>query len=142
MIDPTGLLITGVRDTPAVGALVAKRVRAGEADPGDARGPKEYQRFVVFARTGYTRIRRAPVQDIRLVARCYGLTYQDATALAAVVSDSLHEIGPRLATNGIGIYGSFDDGGLGAELDPDTKQPHEDFLVRIVAPTVRVMPIG
>jgi len=137
VIDPLGLVLTGIRDDAAVAALT-DRIRGGEPAEGDAQAPGHYQRFVVLVRVGHTRERRAPVQELRLAARCYGSTFADAAALAGAVSDAVHAVGPRLASSGIGIYGSFEDSGLGATKDPDTGQPHEDLLLRIVAPTVKV----
>ncbi len=137
MIDPLGLVLTEIRDDPGVAALT-DRIRGGEQAAGDGLGPGKYNRFVVLVRLGGTRERRAPVQEVRLAARCYGVTFQDAAALAGAVSDAVHAAGPRLASSGIGIYGSFEDSGLGATRDPDTDQPHEDLILRIVSPTVKV----
>ena len=142
MIDPFGTIVIEIREHPPVAALVEKRVRGGEPDPGDAQPAGSYKRFIVLESLGYTRLRRAPVQEVRLVARCYGVDFTDAAAVARAASDAIHAVGPRLRSSGVGIYGSFDDGGLGSDIDPDTKQPHEDFLIRVVAPTVRVVPIS
>jgi hypothetical protein len=133
MIDPLGLLLTEIRD-----GLTNIPVRGGEPAQGDAKGSGDYKKFVVLVRLGHSRWRRAPVQEVRIAARCYGETFQAAAELAGDVSDAIHAIGPRLADSGIGIYDSFDDTGLGATKDPDTAQPYEALIVRVVAPTVKV----
>lgn len=140
MIDPTGFLLTSIRDFPAVAALTT-RIRGGEPAAGDALGAGSYQRFVVLARLGGVRDKRAPVQEVRIVARCYGSTFADAAVLAGAVSDAIHNIGPRRNAAGVLIYRSYDDVGLGAEKDPDTGQPHEDLIVEVFAAT-QVVPIS
>jgi len=135
LADPTGRLITEIRDDPTVAALVAGRVRGGEPAPGDALGPGHYQAFVVLARLGHTRAPHAPTQGIRYVARCYGVTYQGATALAAAVSDAVHAKGHRISAGGVSIFGSFDDGGGGSDKDPDTGQPVEYVFIDVGALT-------
>jgi hypothetical protein len=134
MIDPTGFLLTSIRDNPAVQALTA-RVRGGEPAPGDALGSGSYQRFIVLSQLGRQREKRVPVQEVRYVAKCYGLTYQDADALAGVVSDAVHNIGPRISAAGVLIFQSFEDGGEGATKDPDTGQPMSAIVVSVVAAT-------
>jgi len=135
MIDPLGYLLTTIRDNPAVAALTT-RVRGGEPAPGDSTTP--CQRFVVLVRLGTQRDKRAPVQEVRIVARCYGVDFRDAATLAGAVSDAIHNIGPRTNPAGILIYRSYDDSGLGAEKDPDTGQPHEDLIVQMFAATQAV----
>jgi hypothetical protein len=135
MIDPTGFILTIIRDDPAVAALVAGRVRGGEPSKGDALGPGHFQRFVVLSRLGGLREKRLPVQEVRIAARCYGLTAQDAAALAGAVSDAIHAIGPRVSSGGVGIWVSFDDGDGGADRDPDTTQPLEHLIISVAAST-------
>jgi len=132
MIDPLGKLLTEIRDFPAVAALEAV-VRGGEFAPGDAAVP--FRRVVVLVRLGMTRDKRAPVQAVRIAVRCYGSTYQDAAALYGAVSDAIHNVGPRIGATGALIYRSFDDVGMGAGKDPDTGQPHEDWVIQLFAAT-------
>ena len=135
MIDPMGFLLTGIRDFPAVAALTS-RVRGGEPAPGDDAVP--FQRFVVLTRLGTQRNKRAPVQEVRIAAKCYGSTYQDAAVLYGAVSAAIHNVGPRINASGVLIYRSFDDIGMGAEKDPDTGQPHEDLIIELFAATQAV----
>ena len=140
LADPTGRIITEIRDDAAVAALTT-RVRPGEpagktaTDPGDARGPGQYIRFIVISRLGHARAKRAPIQEVRLLAKCYGSTRQDAAALAGAVSDAIHAKGHRISAAGVAIFGSFDDGGSGADADPVTGQPHEDLVIQVNAST-------
>lgn len=140
MIDPLGRLLTEIRDFPAVAALTT-RVRGGEPAPRDAEGPGSYQRFVVLVRLGTTRQKRAPVQEVRIGVRCYGLTFRDAAALYGAVSDAIHNVGPRIGATGVLIHRSYEDVGNGAEKDPDTDQPMESGVIVVYAAT-RALPIG
>lgn len=141
LVDPTGRILTEIRDDAAVIAFPCTRVRPGEpagktaTDPGDARGPGQYVRFIVLSRLGHARLKRAAIQEVRLLAKCYGLTKQDAAALAGVVSDAIHAKGHRISAGGVAIFGSFDDGGSGADTDPVTSQPHEDIVIQVNAST-------
>ena len=131
MIDPLGKLLTEIRNNPAVAALTT-RIRGGEPVSGDAAMP--YQRFVVLVRLGATREKRVPVQEVRVLVRCYGSTYQDAAALYGAVSDAIHNVGPRIG-GGVLIHRSYEDIGNGVEKDPDTGQPHEDGVISVFAAT-------
>jgi hypothetical protein len=146
LVDPTGFLLTSLRDDPGVVALNAP-VRGGEpagrvvkADgtvisEGDALGPGRYKRFIVLVRLGTTRRPHAPVQEVRYAARCYGATFQDAALMAGTVSAAIHDRGVRISPGGISILNSLDDGGEGAAKDPDTAQPYETVIVALGALT-------
>ena len=135
MIDPLGKLLTEIRSNSAVAALTT-RIRGGEPAPGDAQPSTGYLRFVVLTRLGNERHKRAGMQTLRIAARCYGTSFTDAAALAGVVSDAIHNIGPRRNASGVLIFRSYDDIGQGASKDPDTGQPHEDFVIEVFASTV------
>ena len=141
LVDPTGRLLIEIRDDAGMAALVSGRVRGGEPAVGDALGPGHYQRFVVLVRLARTRLPRAPIQEVRYAARCYGTTYQDAAALAGAVSDAVHARGHRITPAGLSIFGSFDDGGGGGLLDPDTSQPYEVVFISVGA-LDRVLPMA
>jgi hypothetical protein len=150
LTDPTGRILTDIRSDPAVAALTT-RVRCPEpmgrivtpagvvTDEGDARGPGHYIRFVVLTQLSRVRLRRAPIQEVQYVAKCYGLTSQDAQQLAAAVSDSLHAAGHRITGAGLSILGSFDEGDLGMTNDPDTGQPMAGILVSVGAITTPIV---
>ena len=139
LVDPLGVILTEIRDDPGVAALTT-RVRGGEPAPDDALGAGKYQRFVVLTSLGHARLKRAPIQEVRLLAKCYGTTYQDAQALAGTVSAAIHAIGPRVNARGVAIFNSFDDGGEGATKDPDTGQPYAAVVVQVNALT-ELLPI-
>ena len=138
MIDPLGFILTTIRDDATVAALTT-RIRGGEPAAGDALGPGHFLRFVVLVNIGRIREKRLPVQEVRIAARCYGLTHQDAAALAGAVSDAIHAKGPRVSTGDVGIWTSFDDGGGGGLLDPDTNQPYEVVVILVNAATVPIV---
>ena len=137
MIDPLGYILTTIRDDAGVATLTS-RVRGGEPAKGDALGAGSYQRFIVLVSLGYVRMKRLPVQEVRIAARCYGLTHQDAAALAGAVSDSIHAIGPRTSSGGVGLWTTFDDGGGGDLLDPDTQQPYAIVIILANAATAPI----
>ncbi len=134
MIDPLGFVLTTIRDDPAVYAISAGRWRGGEPAAGDALGPGSYQAFGVLTLLGRTRQTRVPVQEVRLLAKCYGATAQAAAAHAGAVSDAIHNRKARVNASGVLIWASFDDGGE-AGKDPDTGQPHSDVIVSVTAGT-------
>jgi len=149
--DPLGKLLTEIRSDAAVIAIAGAnptsspaRVRGFEPAPrtdsydGDAQGPGEYRAFVVLVNLGGVRWYRVPLQSPRFVARCYGRTPAEAAALAAAVSDSIHYQGPRVATNGLGIYSSFENSGGEQDKDPDTDQPFVPILIDLLATTQAV----
>jgi hypothetical protein len=132
--DPMGRILTEIRDDAAVAAITT-RIRGGEPAPGDALGAGHYQPFVVLTNLGHSRLKRAPVQEVRLLAKCYGVTAQGAEALAGAVSDAIHAKGHRITGSGVAIFGSFDDGGDGASNDPDTQQPYSTVVIQVNAGT-------
>jgi len=132
MVDPLGYILTIIRADAGVAAITT-RVRGGEPAKGDALGPGLYQPFVVLARLGHQRQKRLPVQEVRIAARCYGVTFQGASALAGAVSDAVHAIGPQTSAGGVGIWTAFDDGGEGTLKDPDTDQPYEVIIIAVNA---------
>lgn len=149
LADPTGLLLTGIRDHAAVMALTTRvrsdspagrQVNAGgvETDAGDARGPGKWVRHVVLVRLARSRLRRAPIQEARYVARCYGSNEEDADNLAAAVSEAVHAVGRRSSGSGVVIFHSFDEGASSPVKDPDTGQLHTDVVISVGASTALI----
>jgi hypothetical protein len=134
LVDPLGRILTEIRDNAAVAAITT-RIRGGEPAKGDALGPGAYVPFVVLTQLGSSRLPHAPVQEVRLLAKCYGVTAQGATALAGAVSDAIHATGHRISGSGVVIFDSFDDGGEGATKDPDTDQPMASVVISVNALT-------
>ena len=146
LADPTGYLLTSIRSDPGVAAFTT-RVRCPEPmgkmlnpagaviDEGDARGPGKWIRFIVITQLGRTRLKRAPLQEVRYIVKSYGVSHQDAELMAAAVSDSVHAVGHRISPSGVVVFTTFDDGGQGAESDPDTGQPMAGVIVTVGALT-------
>lgn len=134
LVDPMGRILTEIRDDATVAAITT-RIRGGEPAPGDALGAGEYLPFVVLVRLGTSRLKHVPIAETRIAARCYGVTYQGAAALAGAVSDAIHAKGHRLTVAGVSIFSSFDDGGGEATKDPETAQPYETVVISVGAST-------
>ena len=49
--------------------------------------------------------------------------------------DAIHAKGHRISPSGVSIFGSFDDGDMGAQFDPDTQQPTVDLIATVGAST-------
>lgn len=135
-------LLIDLREDDAVSAIVADRVRSPTPAPGDAAwdeiedGTRKYANaFIVLGLLGSPRRLRLPVQDARIVVTCYGRTVVEAAELRWAASNAIHNIGPRIHANGLGIYNSWEDGGGEADRDPDTGQPFERFIVQAIATT-------
>ncbi len=136
MIDPLGKVLIELRDDLAFSLWHEGRVRGEEAAPGDARGPGEYQRFVVIATLATPRERRVPIQRSTYAVNVFGISPKDAMAGYVLASDVIHRAGVRMAGTGanrIGIWNSFDDSGGTAERDPQTGQPFVTFVVSLIA---------
>jgi hypothetical protein len=149
--DPVGKVVLELRQDADVAAIAGAnptdsriRVRGFEPAPttdsyaGDAHGPGSYRAFVVVSHIGGSRFKRVPVQKPRLLVRCYGRTKEEAAALGVAASDALHYQGPRVHSNGLGIYSSFNDSGGDQDKDPDTSQPYVDLFIDLLATTQAV----
>lgn len=118
MNDLLGPLVTTARDNTAVSAITT-RVRGGQLATGDV-APA-----VVIVSLSNTRSPFGPgrsrlgLQGPRFGANCYGVTAIQATQLAGVVSDSLHQLSPR-TISGKTFHEILDDGSGGPILDPAT----------------------
>jgi hypothetical protein len=137
--DALPKILIELRDDIEVDAIVDGRVRGFEPAPGDSQGPDTYKAFVVVVQLDAPRMARLPVQRPRIAVRCYGRTPQEAAALRWACSNAIHDLGPRVHGNGLGIYNSFDDTGGEQEKDPDTKQPLQTFIVDLFATTQEVI---
>jgi hypothetical protein len=140
--DVVGKFIIELREDADVAAIVGvnptadpPRVRGFEPAPSDVQGPGSYRAFVVVVQLDAPRLGRLPVQRPRLAVRCYGRTPQEAAALRWACSGAIHNTGPRVHSNGLGIYQSLDETGGEQEKDPDTQQPFQVFIVDSLATT-------
>jgi hypothetical protein len=128
-------ILLELRDDPDVDAIVDGRVRSPEPAPGDEQGAGSYKAFVVIVELDVPRIGRLPLQRPQIAVRCYGRTPQEAADLRWACSNVLHNAGPRVHSNRLGIYNSMDRSGGGHDIDPDTKQPLKVIVVDAFATT-------
>lgn len=119
------MIVTEVRAYLTAHGMPNVQVRGGEPQPGD-RPP-----FVVISHAGQRRLRRVPLVDQRLNARSYGTTPQSASELARLVSEAIHDVGPRVR-NGTGVYVSAEELGAQAATDPPTGWPYELAVITTV----------
>lgn len=126
-------------DDADVIALVDDRIRTHEPDPGDLKG--SFQAFIVLSQLVAPRMpgfRKVPVQMARITVRCYGVTAANAADVWGAVVKAVHGMGPRIHTNGLGIFESYDDTGGTDTADPDTKQPVMTGVLLVPATTEAV----
>ena len=144
LADPFGFVLTTIRDDAAVCAISAGRW-GPEAGKGWEKGAAGYQAFGILTLLGRSRLQRAPIQEVRLLAKCYGATRQLASAHAMAVSAAIHATGRRVSSSGVVIFGTFDDGGDGAGTDPEPPngngQPYDTVIIQVNAYT-GTLPIG
>lgn len=137
-LDPFGKALIEIREDAVVSAIT-DRIRGHEPGPEDAKGPGEYLPFVVLSDLGTIRGRRGlPVQTIRIDCRAYADNYTNAKALFMACADAIHDVGPRIHANGLGIYVSHDDTGGTEGFDPRTRQPYVEGVFEFLATTSAV----
>lgn len=137
-LDPLGSLLIEIRDDVDVDALVDGRVRGFEPAPGDAQPKGSYRAFVVIVALSVPPDPQLPVTFATYGIRCYGVTPQNAWAVWGAVVKALHETGPRVKSNGLGIYKTIAVEGGEQEKDPDTGQPVVTGTIRLIATTQAV----
>lgn len=137
-LDPFGKVLIELREDAVVSAIT-DRIRGHEPGPEDAKGPGEFLAFVVVSDLGTIRGRRGlPIQTPRVNVRCYADTYTNAKALYLACSDALHDVRPRVHSNGLGIYASHDETGGSEGSDPQTHQPYVEGVFELIATTTAV----
>jgi len=122
--DAMGLLLDEIRAyLQASGQFTTAPVRGGEP------GPNDKPPMVILTHASQIRARRTGVTTQRFNARSYGTTPQSASQLAGLVSDALHDVGPRVGSgaecNRTGIWSTSEEVGAQAGRDPDTDWPYE-----------------
>ena len=133
-LDPMGSLILELRADFDVATIVGLRVRGWKPEPGDIQDAKHYRAFIVLAALDVPPEPRAPITFATYSATCYAATPQAAWALWGTVVRAMHRRGPRVKTNGLGIWQTLCEGGDQDE-DPDTKQPCVRGTIFLVATT-------
>lgn len=130
MVDPTGALITTVRDY--------LRLQPGfeQAEVRGGRGQGDPAPRVTIVRNSTFRDRPARgTATLRYIARCYGRNEIEATACYRHVSDAVHDLGPMMVARAgadIGWFRSADISGGAPALDGDTKEPLESATIEVV----------
>lgn len=138
IIDPMGSLVVELRADADVADVVDTRVGGFEPKTGWARGPKEYQAFIVLSMLDAPPHPRVPMTFADVGVRCYGVTAQGAWDVWARVVKAMHQVGPRIKANGLGIYKTIVVTGGAQDRDPDTKQPVVTGTIRLIATTQAV----
>lgn len=132
MLDPTGPVIVELRGDAYLSALVGTRIAQGEVPPGWAKGADAYMAFVIL--TGAPAPdRRVPISRTRYTARCYGATFQQAFAVWGALVQAIHMSGPRVKSNGLGIYVTAIAEDADSGKDPDTQQPFVEGTLEVIA---------
>jgi hypothetical protein len=137
-----GALVAEARADAHVAALVSTRVRGGEPGPEDAKGPGEYQAFVVISALDAPPHISVPVTFAEYALNAYGATHQNAWAVWAALVKAFHKVGPRVKANGLALYQTFVVTGGTQDADPDTKQPVVRGTLRVIASLGDITPDG
>ena len=137
-LDPFGKVLIELGQDAVVTAIT-DRIRGHVPGPEDAKGPGEYLPFVVVSDLGAIRGRRGlPIQSPSVNIRCYADNYSNAKALYLACQDALHDVGPRIHANGLGIYASHDATGGSEGSDPRTHQPYIEGVFDFITTTTVV----
>lgn len=144
-----GSLVTELRADMDLATLVghdlAGRVRVRGGEPvgtleqsggrylGDARGPNDYQSFVVITTLDEPMHPSVPIFFGTYGVAAYGSTFENARAVWGAVVKAMHRVGGRTKASGFHIYISATDAGGGQDKDPDTGQPLTRGTIRIIA---------
>lgn len=144
-LDPMGSLILELRADSDLAALVSTRVRGFEPAAGDAewstdlKGNRVFAHaYIVLANGGFPPAPRVPTASGVILATCYGTTPQNAWAVWAALVKALHMVGPRVKSNGLGIYQTQILEGGAQDKDPDTQQPCVRGTISLIATTQAV----
>lgn len=138
MIDPTGVIVSEIRDDSAVRAIVGQHAGVWKVAGGEAREAWTPP-YVVVMRLGVSRApfnpgnKRLGMQLVRLAANCFGATQQQAAQLYGAVSDVLHVKGARRDAQGRQLFISFEEVGGQPDTQIGTGWPYETAIFNIVA---------
>lgn len=144
MIDPTGRLVTLLRDTPAI-AAITPRVRGGGRAAGDGPPMVIIRRLTSVPWLGGPENDRSGLDTIRYSVLCYGPKAsggdRQAFALAGAVHDAVHNHAAlRFPVPGGGpgsalIFRMREESTGSAVSDPDTEEPYVPVVVSLIAAT-------
>lgn len=136
MVDPTGQIVLELRDAAATwpAPFTDYRIAPGELTGRDVPKAGTAPHAIVVRRLPNRRAPRIPIASFEYRLDCYHPDARLAAQVAGLASDALHHRGPRVSS-GVGIFASFDVGGSGGLVEPDTKWPVERVNVRVTAAT-------
>ena len=139
MVDPMGLIFANLRGNHALAAETAGHIWAevpalfnGEELPEDPRP------YVLVNPLAVGRKSHMPLGVFRIAVTCYGLDPRLAARLYGLVSDALHDVGPRMTAGGIAIYRSEEEVGGQPANDPNTGWPINISIYQVWAATAPV----
>ena len=140
MIDPMGKLLAELRANGPLTAETAGHVWAGELpDRFQGATPSTDPRpYVLLHHLGNRRGRHNPVGYFRVQVTSVGKSPRLATKLYGLVSDVLHDAGPRYASGGTAVYRSEEEIGGQPANDPVTGWPVEISIYEVWAATLSV----
>lgn len=130
VVDLTGLVITEIRDHPAVSAIVGQKTRP---EFGDGEGPPAV--IIEGLATDYNPgggTRRLGLQAPTFIAKCYGATRPQAAQVANAVVEAVNLRGPRKDAGGRLIWLSLVESGGNPDVDPVTKWAHVDVVFSVL----------
>lgn len=137
-----GKFIIELREDPAVAAIVGANPTTDPPrvayEPEAGWVTKPYCSFILVHILVAPPHRRLPIMRPRVAVRCYARSPEEAALLYAAAANAVHAVGPRVHSNGQGIYGSWDDTGATQDKDPVTKQPVVEFVIDSFATTQAV----
>lgn len=140
MIDYTGRLVDELRVAASAwpAPFTDYTVRGGELQPDDTPKGGKAPQAIIVRRQHPIRRRRIPMASFVFELTLYHPDARRVSELVGLVSDALHDRGPRVAATGagkVGAWNSADIGGSGSVTEPDTNWPTERMTISVVAPT-------
>lgn len=143
MVDPMGMLLTELRASSPLVALVSTRISADE-DPTSDQGKTRVRAVDLGGPIGRVGDRRPGLQSLIYALRCYGPSKDaqgrpistgpiTARQIAGACVDALHQRGPRTDASGRFVIKSSVASIGGLLIDPDTREPYYTVSVEVVA---------
>jgi hypothetical protein len=139
MVDPLGRIFTDLRADSALAAETGGKIWAevpalwnGQPLPEDPRP------YVLVNPLAVGRGRHIPIDTHRIAITCYGKDPRLAARLYGLVSDVLHDAGPRHTAGGTALYRSEEEVGGQPANDPLTGWPVNISIYQIWAASAPV----
>lgn len=139
IIDPLGAMAVELQAALRAGDYPGAVVRGGDLRPGDTPGTENGTAIglVILRHNGGSPRRRVGVQDVRVVALCFGplgsTGPEQARMLALSVAAWFHDRGPRRGTRRRPLFSTAVVSYGTPTIDPDTKWPTDSLVISAVA---------